>query len=84
MSFVRIALIAPPRLPVPSPSYGGVEAVVDRLARGFGAAGHDGLLYTTGDSKVDLVEAVHKIPEIARDARRKACGGRLLYGADGE
>ena len=47
---------------MPSPSYGGVEAVVDRLARGFGAAGHDGLLYTTGDSKVDLVEAVHKIP----------------------
>ena len=61
---MHIALIAPPWLPVPSPSYGGVEAVVDRLARGFDAAGHDVLLYTRGESNEDLVEKVHKIPEI--------------------
>ena len=47
---MRIAIIAPPWLPVPPPAYGGVEAVIDRLARGFHAAGHDVLLCTTGDS----------------------------------
>jgi glycosyltransferase involved in cell wall biosynthesis len=35
---------------VPPPLYGGIELVVDRLATGFQAAGHDVLLYTTGDS----------------------------------
>jgi glycosyltransferase involved in cell wall biosynthesis len=47
---MRIGLIAPPWLPVPPPKYGGTEAVVDRLARGLLARGHDVLLYTTGDS----------------------------------
>jgi glycosyltransferase involved in cell wall biosynthesis len=30
--------------------YGGTEAVVDRLARGMQAAGHDVVLFTTGDA----------------------------------
>jgi glycosyltransferase involved in cell wall biosynthesis len=47
---VRIALIAPPRVPIPPPAYGGTEAVLDVLARGLQAAGHDVLLYATGDS----------------------------------
>jgi glycosyltransferase involved in cell wall biosynthesis len=47
---VRIAVIAPPWVPVPPPAYGGTEAVVDRLARGFRTAGHEVLLFTTGDS----------------------------------
>lgn len=47
---MRIALVAPPWTPVPPPLYGGIELVVDRLARGFVAAGHDVLLFTTGDS----------------------------------
>jgi predicted nicotinamide N-methyase len=47
---VRIGLIAPPWLPVPPPAYGGTEAVVDRLARGMQAAGHEVLLFTTGDA----------------------------------
>jgi glycosyltransferase involved in cell wall biosynthesis len=47
---VRIALIAPPWLPVPPPAYGGTEIVVDTLARGLEEAGHDVLLATTGDS----------------------------------
>jgi glycosyltransferase involved in cell wall biosynthesis len=47
---VRIGLIVPPWLPVPPPSYGGTEAVVAALARGFDAAGHDVVLFTTGDS----------------------------------
>lgn len=47
---VRIAIIAPPWVPVPPPAYGGTEAVLDNLARGLQAAGHDVLLYATGDS----------------------------------
>ena len=54
---MRIALIAPPWLPVPPPAYGGIEAVVDRLARGFRAAGHDVLLFTTGDSTCPVPRA---------------------------
>ncbi|HEX9681769.1 MAG TPA: glycosyltransferase [Acidimicrobiales bacterium] len=47
---MRIGIMAPPWVPVPPPFYGGTEAIVDRLARGFVAAGHDVLLWTTGDS----------------------------------
>jgi glycosyltransferase involved in cell wall biosynthesis len=35
---------------VPPPAYGGTEAVVSELARGLVAAGHDVVLYATGDS----------------------------------
>lgn len=47
---MRIALIAPPWTPIPPPLYGGIELVVDELARGFDAAGHDVTLFATGDS----------------------------------
>jgi glycosyltransferase involved in cell wall biosynthesis len=47
---VRIAIVAPPWVPVPPPAYGGTETVLDTLARGLEAAGHDVLLYATGDS----------------------------------
>jgi glycosyltransferase involved in cell wall biosynthesis len=47
---MRIALVAGPWLPVPPPAYGGTEGVIDRLATGFQEAGHEVLLFTTGDS----------------------------------
>ena len=47
---MRIAVIAPPWTPVPPKLYGGIELVVDLLATGFQAAGHEVLLFTTGDS----------------------------------
>lgn len=47
---MRIGLIAPPWLPVPPPAYGGTEAVIDRLARGLVAAGHEVRLVTVGES----------------------------------
>ena len=47
---MRIAIIAPPWVPVPPPAYGGTETVLDNLARGLQAAGHDVLLFATGDS----------------------------------
>jgi glycosyltransferase involved in cell wall biosynthesis len=47
---VRIGLISTPWTPLPPPAYGGLEAVVDCLARGFGAAGHEVLVAAPGDS----------------------------------
>jgi glycosyltransferase involved in cell wall biosynthesis len=47
---MRIALIAPPWAPIPPPLYGGIELVVDQMARGLVAAGHDVTLFATGDS----------------------------------
>ena len=47
---MRIAIIASPWLPVPPVSYGGTETVLDALARGLCAAGHEVVLYATGDS----------------------------------
>lgn len=47
---MRICLIAPPWLPVPPPSYGGTEEVMDTLATALAARGHDLLVVATGDS----------------------------------
>ncbi len=47
---MRIGLIAPPWTPIPPRLYGGIELVVDQLARGLQDAGHEVLLVTTGDS----------------------------------
>lgn len=47
---MRIAVIAPPWLPVPPPAYGGTERVIDVLCRALQAAGHDLMLFTTGES----------------------------------
>src|SRR6266568_4666098 len=47
---MRIAVIAPPWAPVPPMLYGGIELIVDRLAQGYQDAGHEVLLFTTGDS----------------------------------
>ena len=47
---MRIAIVAPPWAPIPPPLYGGIEQAVDAEARGLAAAGHDVLLFATGDS----------------------------------
>ena len=47
---MRIGLIAPPWIPVPPPAYGGTEEVIDNLARGLRALGHDVRLFTVGES----------------------------------
>ena len=54
---MRIAIIAPPWVPVPPPAYGGTEAVLDALATGLQAVGHDVLLYATGDSTCQVPTA---------------------------
>ena len=47
---MRIGLIAPPWVPVPPQRYGGIEAVIDSLARGLIRAGHQVLLAAAGNS----------------------------------
>jgi hypothetical protein len=54
---MKIAIVAPPWVAVPPVGYGGTEAVLDGLARGLSYAGHDVLLYTTGDSACPVPKA---------------------------
>lgn len=54
---MRIGLFAPPWLSVPPPAYGGIESVIDQLARGLHAQGHEVLLFATGDSTCPVPRA---------------------------
>jgi glycosyltransferase involved in cell wall biosynthesis len=47
---VRIGIVSTPWTALPPPAYGGIEGVVDRLARGFVVAGHEVLVAAPGDS----------------------------------
>ncbi len=47
---MHVGLLAPPWVSVPPDSYGGTEVVVDNLARGLRARGHDVTLFTVGSS----------------------------------
>jgi glycosyltransferase involved in cell wall biosynthesis len=51
---MRVALISPPFLPVPPPKYGGTELFIAQLAEGLKAAGIDVVVYTNGESTVDV------------------------------
>ena len=55
---MRIGLIAPPWVPVPPRAYGGIEAVIDRLARGFVNAGHEVLLAAPANSSCPVPRVV--------------------------
>lgn len=63
---MRIGIVAPPWVAVPPTHYGGIEAVIDLLARGFAAAGHEVLLCATGDSTCP-VERCHVIERAEGD-----------------
>ena len=56
---MRVAIIAAPWVPVPPPAYGGTEAVLDGLARGLQRAGHEVLLFASGDSTCPVPRAWH-------------------------
>jgi glycosyltransferase involved in cell wall biosynthesis len=66
-SSLTIGLLAPPWLPVPPPAYGGIELVIDQLARGLAAAGHHVALYASAESTTP-VPTVYAGP---------AAGGRI-------
>lgn len=48
---MKIALLAPPYLPVPPIGYGGTEKIVGLLTDGLVDRGHDVTLFAAGDSK---------------------------------
>ena len=64
---MRIALDRPPWTPIPPPLYGGIELVVDQMARGLVEAGHDVTLFTTGDSTCP-------VPKAGPSSTPKGCG----------
>ena len=47
---LKIALTADPELPVPPRLYGGIERIIDMLARGLSTAGHEVTLIAHPDS----------------------------------
>jgi glycosyltransferase involved in cell wall biosynthesis len=49
---MRIAIVAPPFIPVPPVAYGGTELFVAHLAEGLQARGHDVVVYANGESRV--------------------------------
>ena len=54
---LRIGLLAPPWATIPPAGYGGIETVVDQLARGFDRAGHDVRLFTIDGSACPVPRA---------------------------
>jgi glycosyltransferase involved in cell wall biosynthesis len=65
-----IGLIAPPWLPVPPVRYGGIELVIDGLARGLMAAGHEVLLAVPAGSTCPVPQIPGLPPP---DAARMGC-----------
>jgi glycosyltransferase involved in cell wall biosynthesis len=61
---LRVAMLAPPWIPVPPPGYGGIEAVVDLLCEALVARGHDVTLFAAPGSRSvahlhPVLEATH-------------------------
>jgi glycosyltransferase involved in cell wall biosynthesis len=48
---LRVAVLAPPWIPVPPPAYGGIEAVVDLLCEALVVRGHDVTLFAAPGSR---------------------------------
>lgn len=64
---MRIGLVAGPWIPVPPPAYGGTERVVDTLARGFVAMGHEVLLAAPSDSTCQVPVLGGMRPSVRED-----------------
>jgi glycosyltransferase involved in cell wall biosynthesis len=54
---LRVGILAPPWLPVPPAAYGGTENMLDNLARGIQALGHEVVLFSTGDATCPVPRA---------------------------
>jgi glycosyltransferase involved in cell wall biosynthesis len=72
---LRIALLAPPWIPVPPPGYGGIELVLAELAGALVRAGHDVTLLaapgSTSDARV-VVLLDHAHPEAIGETMHEA------------
>src|SRR4051794_26434635 len=69
---MRIAMLAPPWIPVPPPGYGGIEEVVRLLCEGLVARGHEVTLFAAPTSRScaevrPVLEAAH--PDEINSAR---------------
>src|SRR5512147_1359061 len=51
---MRIALVASPFISVPPVRYGGTELFIAQLARGLKEQGMDVVVYSNGESKIDV------------------------------
>ncbi len=49
---MKIAIVAPAMVPIPPPKYGGIEQIVDLLARGMAERGHQITVFCCGGSKI--------------------------------
>jgi glycosyltransferase involved in cell wall biosynthesis len=69
---LKIALTADPELPVPPRLYGGIERVIDLLARGLVHAGHEVTLFAHPESQVpcELVPYAGKSSQSRSDTLR--------------
>ncbi len=73
---LRVAMLAPPWIPVPAPGYGGIEAVVEVLCDRLVANGHDVTLFAAPGSRSPA-----KVRELLARPFPEAMG-RSLYEAD--
>lgn len=61
---MRVALIAPPFIPIPPVNYGGTELFIAQLAAKLKARGQEVILYATGDSTAPVeVRSIYKKSE---------------------
>lgn len=51
---MRVGIVASPFVPVPPVTYGGTELFIATLARYLCKAGHEAIVYTNGESTVDV------------------------------
>jgi glycosyltransferase involved in cell wall biosynthesis len=86
---LRIGLLAPPWVPVPPPSYGGIEQVVATLASGLAARGHEVVLVAAPGSHLPGVRTaipLRRLPGMIGDAacewRHVLAAGDALEGCD--
>jgi glycosyltransferase involved in cell wall biosynthesis len=73
---LRIALLAPPWIPVPPPGYGGIELVIAELAGGLVRHGHDVALLAAPGSR----SSARVVPLLERDHADEI--GHPLFDAD--
>ena len=86
---LRIGLLAPPWVPIPPPSYGGIEQVVATLAEGLVERGHEVVLVAAPGSAVEgvtVVSPLEAIPDVigesAADWRHALAGVDALADVD--